>query len=113
LLDRQPVVRIDHERSVATNKLPNGGHACDVLAEVGLANLALRSVEPAVEVALDRRKQFRERKVQIDAAAIGARCGTGAACHFPERLAAQFSPQIPDRDVDGGDGECSDAARPT
>ena len=112
LVHVQRVVGVDHQRDVRPDQFAHRAHAGDVLGQVGLADLDLDAVEAAREIAAHAGEQFLQREVQVDAAAVGAAAVARPTRHLPQRLAAPFAAQVPERDVHRRDREGSDAAAP-
>src|SRR5690606_34402014 len=105
-----PLVGVDHERVLA-DRLTDLGEAVDVLLEVRLAALDLAGEVAGALPLLDLLDDLVRAEVEVDAAAVQRDVLADTAEDVGQRLVALLADDVPERDVDRGQGERRDASR--
>src|SRR5690606_37953153 len=108
--DLPPLVGVDHERVLA-DRLTDLGQAVDVLLEVRLADLDLAGEVAGALPLLDLLDDLLRAEVEVDAAAVQRDVLTDTAEDVGQRLVALLADEVPERDVDRGQGERRDTSR--
>ena len=106
-------VGVHHQWEVRAEMLAHGLHARHVLRQLRAAHFHLDGAEPLLQVVVGLCQQLVQREIQVDAAGVAGHLRVVAAQQGPQRDAEAARLQIPQRDVDSGDGHRRRAATAT
>ena len=109
LFHRPAHIGVGHQRDIRADQLPHCRHPSDIFPQSLAAHLDLDGPKAALQVLLRLFEQTLGGELQVDAAGVGPRAAMSAAEVTPERFVRPAGAPIPERNIDRGNGEGSQA----